>query len=566
MKFGSLKSFADSKKVKYGVLNMAFIALVIAIIIMANSIVTVLASSFGWQLDMTEEQLFSVSDECMEILENASSDIQVDIIFCCDKDVAEQHYADLSTGNVLAYVHSTAKQIANDLDNVSVMYIDPVKDYQFMKRFTITPNQAKITENSVVIARRDKDGNYGTMYRALPVSQFYTFATDAGTKTVYGYNGERTFVSAILSLTHDKTPTAYFVAGHGEDVAYSTADGGANIPQLARTFMDCGFRVRYIFLGDEERQFTCKTAGCGETWGKKEVENLESFTCENCLKEYRLDSIEFNEKRQIPSDARVLVINRPTSDYGANETNLIADYLIEQKGAVMCFVDPVGNETEEHPLTNLYKLIKNQTGVTVNDTSLIKDAYTSSIGGTYDFRGTVTSTSAANVYLSALQEFGSKKPIFDKSGILEIDPKFTGDTGVSDVRADRLTASIIESGSGATFGNLEGSQTVMSVTAITNIKENEDVQSYFVVCASGSFVDDKYMTNSMYPNEEIMLSLIHSTTAADVPVNLDFKTFENYQLDISSSQASTVFVCLVTIMPLLTVAIGVVITVRRKNR
>ena len=137
MKFGNLKSFADSKRVKYGTLNIIFITMVVAIVIMLNSIFTVLSETFGWYVDMTEEQLYTVSDELLALMENeiVSQNAQIDIIFCCDKDQAEKHYSDISSGNVLAYVHSTATQIADKLDNVSVLYIDPVKDYEFIKKF-----------------------------------------------------------------------------------------------------------------------------------------------------------------------------------------------------------------------------------------------------------------------------------------------------------------------------------------------------------------------------------------------------------------------------------------------
>ena len=107
---------------------------------------------------------------------------------------------------------------------------------------------------------------------------------------------------------------------------------------------------------------------------------------------------------------------------------------------------------------------------------------------------------------------------------------------------------------------------VLSVTAITTIKNNANVQSYFLVCPSTGFISDEYLSNTMYPNDSIMLALIHSTTASTVPVDLDFKTFANYQLDISAAQQSTVFICLITIMPLLAIVIGIVVIVRRKHR
>ena len=62
------------------------------------------------------------------------------------------------------------------------------------------------------------------------------------------------------------------------------------------------------------------------------------------------------------------------------------------------------------------------------------------------------------------------------------------------------------------------------------------------------------------------MGLIHSTAQKTVPVDLQFKTFANYTLDITAEQASGVFIALVSIMPLMVIAVGVVIIVRRKHR
>ena len=75
---------------KYGTLNLILIAVVIAIVIVFNTIVTLLTDVFGWRVDMTQEQLYTVSDPCVELLDKVSGDTQIDIIFCCDKDKAER--------------------------------------------------------------------------------------------------------------------------------------------------------------------------------------------------------------------------------------------------------------------------------------------------------------------------------------------------------------------------------------------------------------------------------------------------------------------------------------------
>lgn len=564
MKKGMLKSFADSRRVKYGTVNVIFVAMVIAIAIVLNSIITILADTFNWKLDMTDEQLYSVSDELVGKLEEVSSDIDIDIIFCCDKDEAELNFTDLESGNALSYIHSTATQLSDRMENVSIVYCDPIRDYEFMKKFTTLGTQIKPSESTVIVARRGENGEYGTHYRTYHASSFYTFADAEGVSSyIYGYNGERVFATAILSLTYDKAPTVYFTSGHGEVLPQRDKDNGVKIPQIIRLFMDAGFEYRAIDLDD--RQFTCKTDGCGETYGTIDIDfDSTYFKCFSCNKEYRVDSMDFNEDRQIPSNARMLVINQPSeTDFDAEkELNKISKYLITDKGSVMCFT----NYEAEMPI--LYDFINQKTGVTVNYGDRVVDSQSTTIGEKIDFRGNLASNNAASVYLGSLSDIGSARPIFYNSATLSIDEKYTNaeTSGFGDDEALKYTLPLIQTNPSASFGGVSGRHTVMSVTSMRTTRDNSATYSYFVVCPSAGFVDDAYLQSNAYPNDDIIFALIHSMTSAQTPVNLDFKAFASYDLDITQVEARTVMFSLVLIMPILLCAVGFVVIRRRKLR
>ena len=569
MKRGNLKSFADSRRLKYGTLNLIFIAMVIAIVIVFNTIVTLLSDALNWRVDMTQEQLYTVSDPCVELLDKVSGDTQIDIIFCCDKDKAEKDYTNTNGQYALSYVHSTATQIADRLDNVSILYVNPVLEYEFMKKFNQVSTQINPSEDTVIVARRDADGSYGTMYRTYHASSFYSFLDTDGS-TPYGYSGERVFASAVLSLTYDKNPTVYFVTGNGEKLIDMQKQ---SVVYLTSIFTYCGFDIRLIDL--EDTQYTCEADGCDETWGYIEIEELkdsDEITCSNCGAKYRKDAIKnkFNEERDIPTDALAVIINQPANDYTAGETNKLHHYLFNREGTVMCFLDPTrrdGTQGSEKQFENLYAFLKENAGVTVDDSDFVTDANTVGVaGGKHEFRGTVASSAASNVYLGALKGFGSSRPLFKNSGILNIDPNYSDEDGATHLEGDVKTQALIETSGSALFNDKAGKHAVMSVTSISYYKENQPVYSYLVVCPSGGFVADETLSDNMYPNEGIVMSLIHSTTNAQVPVDLDFKTFANYKLDITSTQATRSTVLLIVIPTVVIIALGVFVIVRRKHR
>ena len=83
MKKGFLKSLSDSKNVKYTSINIAFCAIVIAIVMVLNGMVTIFSEKYKWQLDMTDEGLFTMSEQMETAVKELfdKRDVEIEIIF-----------------------------------------------------------------------------------------------------------------------------------------------------------------------------------------------------------------------------------------------------------------------------------------------------------------------------------------------------------------------------------------------------------------------------------------------------------------------------------------------------
>ncbi|MBO5287416.1 MAG: Gldg family protein [Clostridia bacterium] len=556
MKNGLLKSFADSKKIKYGTVNIAFTAIVIAIVIVVNTIVSSLSESLGWYLDMTEEQLYTVSDGLANQLDQISNDIKIDVIFCTSEDKAEKHYADVSRGEALAYVHSTAEQLAKRYSFINISYHDPLREYDFFnKNFTKTDNQIAPNENTVIIARRGEDGTYGTHYRIYSSSSFYVFKESDG--GIYGYNGEKVFASAVLALTHDVSPVVYFTWGHGEHVLTKT-ESGQRVTELMNLFVYSGFSALPLDLN--EKEFTCTCGAIHLSSDINQVAKDGKLICSKCAKTHQLTDVESAYRdRAIPEDARMIIINDPQNDFEAEEIAKLRKYL-DGQGNVMCFTDYKAS------LPAFYEFLSSWAGVSVKGSGAVTDPSTSTLSEPLLFRGSIASTNAAQIYLSGLNNLASARPIFKDSGILEIDSRYSSGEGINVGNATRYTLPLVYTSSGASFGGVRGQHTVMSVTSSHTIKNNDDAYAYLVVCPSAQFASDDYLASSAYPNSNMILSLIHSMTAYQTPVNVDIKAFESYALDITASQARVAMICLVTILPAIVAVCCAVVIIRRKRR
>ena len=101
------KTSVNSRKLRYGGVTAALTALIIAAVIVGNLIFSMLASRFTWYIDMTPDMLFTLSDECIDLIrdgddefgtasaiervdqireESGDPEASINIIFCDEAD------------------------------------------------------------------------------------------------------------------------------------------------------------------------------------------------------------------------------------------------------------------------------------------------------------------------------------------------------------------------------------------------------------------------------------------------------------------------------------------------
>ena len=80
-------NFGTNKRLRYGSVSVAFTAAFIAAVIALNVVFSALASKFLWYIDMTAETLYTLSDECVDLLDDIEAPVR--ILFCDDPDTLE---------------------------------------------------------------------------------------------------------------------------------------------------------------------------------------------------------------------------------------------------------------------------------------------------------------------------------------------------------------------------------------------------------------------------------------------------------------------------------------------
>ncbi|MBR3991684.1 MAG: Gldg family protein [Clostridia bacterium] len=493
------KSVLTKKKLKYGSAAVIFTVLFIAVVILFNGVFSALASRYGWYADMTEEAVFTLSERAREYVADVGADI--DIIFAEEPDL-------LMADDDMRYVYTTAKQLEEAVDGVTVRCVNVVKDPSFFKEFYST-SATDITTRSVVVRS-------GTESKVLTPQSFFVYNEEY---VRWGYQGEYRFVSAIMQVTQSETPVVCFTTRHGEKDFEKSSDALA----LAQLFYDCGFDVRKVDLSTED----------------------------------------------IDEDCRVVVIIDPIYDFigieaekdSANEIDKI-DRFLDGFGGLLVFESP------EHSgnLKNLNEFLR-EWGIAFRSDVTVRDLSNSfSTDGFTIFTEYQSDDTLGGSFYSDLNKLDSRpKAVISRAVPIDILWEEGGDLSGS-----RKASAMLKSPDGSELvedgGTVEtGSYNVLTMSLENRIIDNNNYYSYVMAVGSPSFASNSFLNSMAYGNRDIIYCTMKFVGRDGILADIDMKPFDDYTLTMTTKQANTMTAEMALILPVIAAAAGVVILVRRRR-
>jgi ABC-type uncharacterized transport system involved in gliding motility auxiliary subunit len=173
-------------------------ALVTIIVIAAAVLVNLIAARIPLKMDLSEFQLYSLSDQTKGILAALADDVT---LYACFKE-----------GNAPSEIAEALKRYADASPRVSMRYIDLERDPGFAKRFA--GPQGDVAPGSLVVANSS-----GERFRTIQYFELYELGYDqnTGRQTVRGVQLERQVSAALAYVASGVTYKLYELAGHGED-------------------------------------------------------------------------------------------------------------------------------------------------------------------------------------------------------------------------------------------------------------------------------------------------------------------------------------------------------------
>ena len=559
---------STSRKLRYGGTSLAITALIIAVVIIINAIMTLLTQRFMWYGDMTPDLHFTISEECFDLIGAVSDEDDINSpVEMIDKFRAEnkaynaekglvkgdKDYRDenvminilfpvepdaLDADDTTLYVKENAEELREKFPNyISTEYVNAINNPKRFERY-LSSNVEKISLDSIII-------ECGSEFRIRTLRSFYVFDKD----TPFAYNGEKAFASSILAVTRSEMPLACYTVNHGESFPVSAEvdeNGNALIPFLD-VLENAGYRAQPIDLSKED----------------------------------------------IPEACRLLITFNPKQDLISGNTGLQKegelkklDAYLEARNAFMVFLDPTTGELE-----NLEEFLA-EWGLAVrrdgDDPIVVKDSQNSNLNnyeaviGNYDtndlMEGWAEDLSAKVIFEDAMAieyardyKINSQPLANDPSKTFEIGGNPSYNRAVFTMFKSYETASGYAAGREVAKATASDPFKLMGVSVETHYEQEKysviEDSAYVVLCGSTDFASDRYLYSNSYGNEDLLLSVFQMCGREPVPVGLDFKEFANYEIEEISTGDATKYTVALTVAPLvIALCAGVFVLVRRKNR
>ena len=510
-------NFGTNKRLRYGSVSVAFTAAFIAAVIALNVVFSALASKFLWYIDMTAETLYTLSDECVDLLDDIEAPVR--ILFCDDPDTLE-------ASDTTRLVYNTALQLEEKLDNVTVDTVNVIRNRSAVNKY-LTTATTEIKTTDVIIES-------GTEFRKVSLTAFYTFANQNTTEP-WAYNAESRFAATIIAVTRAESPICALLSNHGE--AYSdselislNSDAGYDIISLDLSKDEIPEDCRLMISYNPTSDFMSSFDGVSEV---SEIEKLDKFLdginsfmifvspktpiLPN-LEEYLYEwGIEFGRHTDEVKNTYNAIVKDSSRSLTFDGYTVVSEYVTDENS--------LGKQVN-NDLTNAGTAPK----------VIFKDAMPIFHSDSYDSTGYYSS----NGYSRQINDIF----ITSENAVIEANGEVVGKAG----EADRYPLLTITT---------EGRQLSGSTTTD---------YSYVMACGSIDFASESILQSNVYGNRDSLYSMLRIMQKEIVYINLAKKPFANVDIESLTSSDATTYTLMLTIIPAAIVFVcGTVIMVRRRK-
>ena len=247
------------------------IGLGVALLVVANAIVALSPRTEAWFMDCTEKRLHTLSSRTRNILRGLDKDVAITVMMGTGV-VSYDWRGEVEVGprvrDMLRLYRAESPRVKAEIVNC---YRDKTRASQVAMRL-----EDEVEPDSIIIECGDR-------HKLIPfrdLIELPSLSPGAEASSGIRFKGEAKLTEAMLTVTEEKQAVVYFLTGHGEMAMEGPSDKALN-----------------------------------------------RFVIELRRDNYRMESLNLLQRREIPDDCRVLVIAGPVVAFQDDEVELLRRYL-----------------------------------------------------------------------------------------------------------------------------------------------------------------------------------------------------------------------------------------------
>ena len=248
----AVKKVSIKRSIRHGAYSVAITAVIVVGIILLNWAATAVDRYFDNRVDLTEDQLFSISKESEEYLKTVEHDITIKVL----ASEIDFENGQGQGGNVYRHLHAVLNKYRAMCPKIKIEYLDP---YYNPKLALDYPNDSLLMNDFIIESE--------LRHKVIKFQEMYANGSEDGSRTIS--MGEQLITSAIL-FVDDKEPVSVGVVGGHEEKALEYFTELLKINNYYTTPVNISGKIddnmKFLIINAPKKDFT-----------EEEIEVLEKF-------------------------------------------------------------------------------------------------------------------------------------------------------------------------------------------------------------------------------------------------------------------------------------------------
>lgn len=525
----------NSKKLKHGAMATAFTCMFIAVVVLVNVIATILFDKYPITLDLTENKIYSISEDAEKYVKKIDKKVTVTVL--ANRDDFES-FGDEYTKTAAEILDKYRKHN----DNIEVKYIDFLSNPDIMGDYADQKNLGAydiIFETSSV----DSQGNKFKRVKVVGLMDMVNIKEE-----ILEY-----YVSAGYDTASIDSEIETYVMNYGHSSTFSLYN---SYGMLGTSNAETAFVSAFMAVADDNPiTITFLNANRSEA----ELPYFKSLLDANG---YMVNEINISTD-EIPEDTNVLVMAAPKLDYTSEEIDKIDKFLDNDGNLKKSLIYMASVEQGETP--NIDEFLE-EYGLVIEN----------SIIGEYEegyyYSGNPFLTRQFMVGEYYLDGFDANEnayfyvpysraitPLYEEDGMKVVWTYLASSSNAYTVDIDTEE----KKQTGMLYSMAIGAKSKFVEDAEGNVSSDF---SHVIAFGTEGFFADSALASAMFENSDMIITMLNEITNKKQGIIITPKAVNAVTFDINEKQANMLKYTFVFIIPAVILITGFVIYLRRKNK